>query len=649
MQRVQILSITFLLLLTSQLFGQKFPRKDYDWEANRKTPYVITDEEKKGPAVIIKDSRYFDYVESNDPDKGFDLYVTKHKIVHVNDDKGIDRFNKVYIPTERGDEVVQLKARTISKNGTVTEVNKDNIKDVSNYEQYGNYKIFALENVEKDGELEYFFTLRKGADSYNVEIFQNDMKVKNASFTLTTPSYLVFEPKSYFGFPTLKEETKDSVLTLSGSASEIPAMIDEQYSTSSSNRMKVCYKLSYNRRVSEEKLVTWNSAAARYYSLLHPKDMKKNKVEKLVKQLKLQKMSPDEQVKTVEKYLKENITYKKVAGEELSDPNTILETKLANEIGLTKLYIAIFDEISLPVYAVMTGNRYESKFDPDFVDYSNFDEIILYFPVAQKYLSPIRLDYRYGIAPQHLADNYALFIKGPFSGVAKMLPILGYEDNKSLLDAEITFPADMESAIVNKTQQWTGYRAIQLRAVYEYSDPDSKNELLKQYTTSGIEDAKVITRTVENMKIDDGYGEAIATVKTNYKAASLMENAGNNYLLNIGKLIGTQSELYQEKERMNDIEMESPNQYKHHIYFKIPKGYKVKGLDDVNIDKSLVENGKRVCQFLSSYTLKDNMVDINVHEFYKSNHFPKARYEDFRKVINAASDFNKLVLVLEKE
>ena len=268
---------------------------------------------------------------------------------------------------------------------------------------------------------------------------------------------------------------------------------------------------------------------------------------------------------------------------------------------------------------------------------------------TQKYLSPSRLEYRYGPAPMHLADNYGLFVKGSYNGITKMIPLLGVEDNKCLLDAELTFAEDMDAITVNKKQQWTGYRAFQLRALYEYSDIDGKNDILKTFTNSGIDDAKVISRELKNMSIDNSGGDAAAIINTTYKAASLIENAGKSYILNIGKLIGIQSELYQEKERMNDIEMESPIQYKHHIWFKIPKGYKLKGLDDVNIDRANLEDAKRVCQFVSTYTVQGDKVDINVHEFYRNNHLPKSRYEDWRRVINAASDFNKLSLVLEKE
>src|SRR5688572_17132829 len=98
-----IRSIVTAALLTATLAVSaqaSYPRKDYTWSERPYTTPELSAEEQKQPAVVLLDNRYFDYTENNE--LGYDLYVTKHKVVKVNDDKGIDRFNKVYIPMEEG-------------------------------------------------------------------------------------------------------------------------------------------------------------------------------------------------------------------------------------------------------------------------------------------------------------------------------------------------------------------------------------------------------------------------------------------------------------------------------------------------------------------------------------------------------------------
>ena len=81
----------------------------------------------------------------------------------------------------------------------------------------------------------------------------------------------------------------------------------------------------------------------------------------------------------------------------------------------------------------------------------------------------------------------------------------------------------------------------------------------------------------------------------------------------------------------------------------MPKGYILQGLDDVKINKGIEKNGEMVNAFVSDFTFKDNIVTITAKEYYRNISLPKEDYENFRQVINAAADFNKVVLVFEKE
>jgi hypothetical protein len=53
--------------------------------------------------------------------------------------------------------------------------------------------------------------------------------------------------------------------------------------------------------------------------------------------------------------------------------------------------------------------------------------------------------------------------------------------------------------------------------------------------------------------------------------------------------------------------------------------------------------------FNSSYQAEGNIVKINILEEYRRTNYPLSQFEDFKKVINAAADFNKVTLVLEKK
>jgi hypothetical protein len=53
--------------------------------------------------------------------------------------------------------------------------------------------------------------------------------------------------------------------------------------------------------------------------------------------------------------------------------------------------------------------------------------------------------------------------------------------------------------------------------------------------------------------------------------------------------------------------------------------------------------------FTSDYKMEGDTLKIHVLELYGRTLYPLTDYENFKKVINAAADFNKLTLALEKK
>ncbi len=106
--------------------------------------------------------------------------------------------------------------------------------------------------------------------------------------------------------------------------------------------------------------------------------------------------------------------------------------------------------------------------------------------------------------------------------------------------------------------------------------------------------------------------------------------------------------MYQEKPRQLPIEIDYPHVLERIIKVYIPKGYTVKNLNDINISIVHKDGDDLTMGFVSSYKLEGDVINITVLETYKNLNYPMDQFEEFKKVINAAADFNKVVLVLEK-
>jgi hypothetical protein len=62
----------------------------------------------------------------------------------------------------------------------------------------------------------------------------------------------------------------------------------------------------------------------------------------------------------------------------------------------------------------------------------------------------------------------------------------------------------------------------------------------------------------------------------------------------------------------------------------------------------MMNGGKVSCCFTSWVELQGDKLVIYSKEYYSENGYPASRFEEFRKVINAAADFNKKTIILSK-
>ncbi len=168
--------------------------------------------------------------------------------------------------------------------------------------------------------------------------------------------------------------------------------------------------------------------------------------------------------------------------------------------------------------------------------------------------------------------------------------------------------------------------------------------MVKEITKQTAPDAEIDKWTLAVAKSNANN----VVMKTDFKSSHFIENAGTRILFKVGELIGPQTELYRDDQRATPVENDFNRGYDRVIKVRIPDGYRVKNPDDCHIDIQFKDGDQVPFLFTSDHKQNAQTLEITIREYYKSIHAPLARYEDFRKVINAAVDFNKVVLVLEK-
>ena len=133
-----------------------------------------------------------------------------------------------------------------------------------------------------------------------------------------------------------------------------------------------------------------------------------------------------------------------------------------------------------------------------------------------------------------------------------------------------------------------------------------------------------------------------------FDGKDLIQKAGPNYLFSIGKIIGAQSELYQETKRILPVEIQYPHYYTRKIKVILPKGIVAKNLEKFNMNFKSDINNKTEAGFYSKFAINENEINIENSEFYNIINYPLAKFDEYKAVINAAADFNKIVIMLSK-
>jgi hypothetical protein len=96
------------------------------------------------------------------------------------------------------------------------------------------------------------------------------------------------------------------------------------------------------------------------------------------------------------------------------------------------------------------------------------------------------------------------------------------------------------------------------------------------------------------------------------------------------------------------VEIDYPNEQLRSLRISIPAGYRVANPEAVRSQVQCSQGGKALCAFSSDYKMEGNDLVVSVRESYWQTTYPLSLYPDYRKVVNAAADFSKVVLVLQK-
>ncbi|MEY5047756.1 MAG: hypothetical protein RLZZ175_1115 [Bacteroidota bacterium] len=625
-------------LIEGVLFAQKIP--NYDWQTSRKQ-FKLSDLEHKEQVIILKDKRTFEFF-SKDGEQ-IDCYKLYHKIIKVNSEAAIERFNKVFIPISGNSKIIQLKVRVILMNGKEILLNKENIKEIDNLENAGAYRIFAVEGVEKGAEIEYFYSVKTPNHEYGREYLQSEFNTKNLDFTIYSYPNIIVTPKVYNykeSFTFIDSAAFNAPSKHHFSVNQLTALNEEEFSSYRANLTRVDYVVNTPKTKEQHSWDVNANLIKLTYNEFSEKELKA--VKKLIKAIKIPKNETDELVKItkIENYLKTNFTIDDNSNTQ--SITEIIEQKNGQDWGISRLFFACLKVASVNYELVLTNDRTLAKFDSKFEFPLALQEFLIYFPNLNSYLSPSEPEYRYPLVPYQFTHNYGLFINSHESKVKFIEPSNATQSQHNhYIQCKIDFVNELVLGHIKNVM--SGHKAMYVKPYLQVITEEQKKEILEGIVKSSAPDAKIKSVNVINSDLNLSVVTNPLIIESDFESTSLIERAGEKYLFKIGELIGDQMEMYQPNKRQQEIEADFNRIYIREIDLEIPNGYRVKNLNDINLKQQLGAD----FIFTSTYKIEGNKLKIKVEEYYKTINCSVANFEQYRKVINAAADFNKVTLVLE--
>jgi hypothetical protein len=653
MKQITLKFLVLVLLLAVSPLAHAV--KSYNWETE---PFnlALSEEELKEPSVILRDINkiiyYFDTKTGNLKQREI-----RHYTIKVNNIKGIEDNNEVYIPM-RNSELIEAKARVIKKNGTVVNLNKSNIREAKEVEGMGAYNYFAIEGAEEGSLIEVLYITENDLSlNGKREFVQGRTKIKQYVFELESPKDLNWGFKSYNGLDAVKmDSTVKNVNRYYLETNDISPIEPEKYAFEAINKKFLVYRLESNEARGVFNITNLLDISNNVYSRLNV-PLSKNAEKKfaaIIKSLGLESGNTLLNVRKFEDYIKHNFQSTDEFQPEFDDPSYLVENKLGNERAFVSLFIHFLKQQNIKYQVGLTCDRTEKIFDPNFDAYYVLDEYFIYLPDEETFVAPTYFSSRVGYFPSEWTENYGLFVR-PVSlgnivkgaGSIEKIPSLPSKKSNDNLFVELEPNEDFSLVKCKVKKELSGFSAFFIQPVYNMMKPESQKEAMESLVKMGGNEDKVVSYKVSNVATSDILSKPMI-IEAEVESEGLVEKAGNKFILKVGSVIGQQVEMFQEKPRQQPIEVQFTHEYNKVIKVKIPEGYKIKNPDVVVQNVKQEIDGKEVFGFVSSYKIEGNMFIINVHEYYDFIKLPIDYYKTFEDVVNAAANFYETSIQIEK-
>ena len=642
MKKKFLLTKIILIVFVGSLFSQSYSSIEWDKEKSISYP---SDNNLYG----IFNNHYVEYVKSKFSEE-VSVYDTRHfktKINKINNPLE----NEIIISKINNSEIVDIRSKIISQDTIVSYGFSEMKKMINDSESNENYDFYRIPNI-KDGDIvEVMYTVKKEFNFNGNKIIEESYPILSSKFILIENDFKSNIKIYNSNISSVKDTVFDGKKSKLVSFKNLNSTANEQYATPIANKIKISYQC-YENKDDVSQIEYWENLVQNVSELFFPKTINQ-KAKEILKEIKYGYVKiPWNETKianAIDEYIKINFTISDEDDPKLNDIEFILKNKISNDFSIIQVYTSLFKEANIEYEVAITCNRYFLKFDPELFDPNQLREFLIYLPNQEKYITPNRIEYRVSEAPEDLLGNYGIFIDKNLDYYFSEVTQFDKDFSQIKKNIKVNISKNLKKIKINESRSFSGYWAITNRNYVYLSENEKTDFLIDFFTINGLNDKKVNKYEIRNFDISNNTFNNPLVINSTLTTSDLVEKKEGLIYLKIGKVIGQQSNLFEEKERINPIEINFPNSYDYNIKVNIPRGYKIVDFSELNKSNEYISvDGNSNAKFQSKVTVNGNIININIKEYYKKLRYNKKRYQEFREVINAAAKFYDSTILLKK-
>jgi len=639
----KFLFLRFLLIVISvNSFSQSYLNINWDDKTgNLKT----SNHDLQG----IFSNHYVEYFNSKFSDEVY-IYETHHmktKINKITDDSN----NDIFISKINVSEIVDVKSKIINDDTTATYGFEEMKKMIDKSTSSENYNYYKIPGIKEQDIVEVIYTVKRDFNFNGNKIIEESYPILSSKFILIENDFKsnikIYNSFNSFVEDTLIDGKKSKIINFKN----LDATSNEQYSTPIANKIKVSYQC-YENREDVSQTEYWNNLVQNLRELFFPSSINPIAID-LFNEIQKNNISiPKNEISIsnkIDEYIKNNFIISDDDDPNLNEISYIFDNKISNDFSIIQVYTNLLKAAKIDYEVAISCNRYFLKFDPELFDPNQLREFVIYLPNSEKYISPNRIEYRVSEAPDDLLGNYGVFIDKNLDYYFSEITQSDKNFSEIKKKIEISIPKNLKKLKIKENRSFSGYWAIMNRNYVSLSENEETDFLIDYFTINGLENKKVTNYNIKNFDISNNSYNTPLRINSTITTTELVEEVDGLVYLKVGKVIGLQSNLFDDNKRINEIEINFPNSYEYQIEVEIPKGYRVSDYSELNKAKEFLSvDGSISAKFNSKATLNNNKINIVINEFYKNLRYDKGRYQEFREVINAAAKFYESTVILEE-